>query len=171
MSVLKRIRHPNVVALLDLCRRQDRLFLILEFCSAGDLSQLIRTRGPLPEKEALYFFQQLAAGLRALREADLIHRDLKPQNLLLASKHDQLQLKVRPEAPAPAAGCGETSACGRGVECQATQGRARVQRGAEHALDCRVCRLLISASSGSCRARPWPTRCVGRHCTWHQRSW
>lgn len=94
VAVLKRIRHPNVVELLDISKRPDRLFLILEFCEAGDLSQLIRAKGVLPEKEALFYFRQLASGLRALREHDLMHRDLKPQNLLLALSGDSLQLKI-----------------------------------------------------------------------------
>lgn len=57
--------------------------MILEYCAGGDLSKFIRKHGALGEAASKPFFGQLAAGMRFLRTNNLIHRDLKPQNLLL----------------------------------------------------------------------------------------
>ncbi len=69
------------------CARQapGRLFLVLEFCDAGDLCTWLRRHGAAPEPTAAHFLRHLAAGLRALRRLNVVHRDLKPQNLLLCA--------------------------------------------------------------------------------------
>jgi serine/threonine-protein kinase ULK/ATG1 len=58
---------------------------VLEYCAGGDLSEFIKRRGRVTEAVARNFMVQLAAGLRAMRAQNLIHRDLKPQNLLLTT--------------------------------------------------------------------------------------
>ncbi|KAG5554019.1 hypothetical protein RHGRI_011778 [Rhododendron griersonianum] len=72
-----------------------RLHLILEYCRGGDLSMYIQQRqGRVPEAKTKHFMQQLAVGLQILRKNNLIHRDLKPQNLLLSSNNDNAVLKI-----------------------------------------------------------------------------
>lgn len=55
----------------------------MEYCESGDLSQHLRINRVLKEEDARSLLQQLASALRVLWGANLIHRDLKPQNLLL----------------------------------------------------------------------------------------
>ncbi|GAA5961702.1 hypothetical protein JCM21900_000638 [Sporobolomyces salmonicolor] len=117
ISILKRITHRNIVELKDCLKTDTHIYLIMDFCSAGDLSLYIRKRGDLPSLEAsnhgllekgrgreldptkvLYphpkegglnetivrcFLGQLVDALRFLRAQNVIHRDIKPQNLLL----------------------------------------------------------------------------------------
>ena len=67
---------------------------MLEFCGGGDLGQFIQARGPSPESTARHFMLQLAAGLTFLRSKQLIHRDIKPQNLLLSDSSSRACLKA-----------------------------------------------------------------------------
>ncbi|KAL6998834.1 Serine/threonine-protein kinase ATG1c [Sarracenia purpurea var. burkii] len=93
--ILKQINHPNIIRLHDIIEETGRIHLVLEYCRGGDLSIYIQQRqGRVPEATAKYFMQQLAAGLQILRENNLIHRDLKPQNLLLSTNSDNAVLKI-----------------------------------------------------------------------------
>jgi serine/threonine-protein kinase ULK/ATG1 len=73
VSILRRISHANVVQLFDVVEAQGKLFLIMEFCAGGDLSQRLRAAGALPEPAARRLLQQLAAGLRELWTQQLVH--------------------------------------------------------------------------------------------------
>ncbi|CAN0495413.1 unnamed protein product, partial [Hapterophycus canaliculatus] len=85
----------NVVCLRDSHTTERRILIVLEFCGGGDLGQFIQKRGPSPEATARHFMLQLAAGLAFLRSRRLIHRDIKPQNLLLSDHSSRASLKVR----------------------------------------------------------------------------
>lgn len=65
----------------------------MEYCDGGDLSSFIKKKHKLPESACRRFLQQLALALRYLRDHNVCHMDLKPQNLLLMKK-PQLVLKV-----------------------------------------------------------------------------
>jgi serine/threonine protein kinase len=93
---LDRVRHPNIISRLghgtaiDL---QGRTFhyLVLEYLSGGDLQALVRNR-PLPLESALFYLEQVCAGLAYAHKHDVIHRDIKPQNILLTA--DQHTAKI-----------------------------------------------------------------------------
>ncbi|KAL4529998.1 hypothetical protein Ndes2437B_g08473 [Nannochloris sp. 'desiccata'] len=85
ISVLSRISHQNVVQLYEVLETHGKMFLIMEYCSGGDLSQYFKSKGKISEKDIRYLMQDLAAGLREMWTHHLVHRDLKPQNLLLAT--------------------------------------------------------------------------------------
>ena len=69
----------------DVVKTDRHYYLILEYCGGGDVQRLIRTRkaGRLSERLARRLMRDLAAGLKFLWNQELIHRDIKPQNLLL----------------------------------------------------------------------------------------
>ncbi|KAL0915141.1 hypothetical protein M5K25_015540 [Dendrobium thyrsiflorum] len=100
--ILKRIKHPNIIAMHDIIEASGRIYLILEYCRGGDLSMYIQRHGRVSEATAKHFMQQLdiyifsctANGLQVLRDNNLIHRDLKPQNLLLSTMDDNSVLKI-----------------------------------------------------------------------------
>ncbi|KAF9354257.1 Serine/threonine-protein kinase [Mortierella sp. AD094] len=95
INILKGIRHDHIVALVDCKETESHIHLVMEYCSQGDLSQYIKRRGDGPpslppppggglhEVVVRHFLKQLASALEFLRSKNLIHRDLKPQNLLL----------------------------------------------------------------------------------------
>ncbi|XP_052192137.1 serine/threonine-protein kinase ATG1a isoform X2 [Diospyros lotus] len=96
ISILTNIRHPNIIRLFDVIRTEDTIYLVLEYCNGGDLAAYIHRRGKVSEALARHFMNQLAAGLQVLNENHVIHRDLKPQNLLLSKSNNEEvpQLKI-----------------------------------------------------------------------------
>ncbi|KAA3475166.1 serine/threonine-protein kinase ATG1a-like isoform X1 [Gossypium australe] len=93
ISILSTINHPNIIQLFEAIETEDRIFLVLEYCDGGDLAAYIQRYGKVSEEVARHLMRQLAAGLQVLQEKHLIHRDLKPQNLLL-TKGPTPQLKI-----------------------------------------------------------------------------
>ena len=93
IEILKGLDHEHIVKLKDFDWDQDNIYLILEYCSGGDLSKYIQRYKRLPEHVARRFLRQLALALRYIREKNISHMDLKPQNLLIQSK-ENLVLKV-----------------------------------------------------------------------------
>ncbi|XP_061961061.1 serine/threonine-protein kinase ATG1a [Populus nigra] len=94
ISILSTINHPNIIRFFESIETEDRIFLVLEYCEGGDLAFYIQRHGKVTEAVARHFMRQLAVGLQVLQEKHLIHRDLKPQNLLLSSNDLTPQLKI-----------------------------------------------------------------------------
>ncbi|KNA15938.1 hypothetical protein SOVF_093500 [Spinacia oleracea] len=92
--ILKQINHPNIIRLHDIIEVPGKIHLVLEYCSGGDLFVHIQRYGRVSEATAKQLMQQLAAGLKVLRENNIIHRDLKPQNLLLSTNDNSSVLKI-----------------------------------------------------------------------------
>ncbi|XP_050244322.1 serine/threonine-protein kinase ATG1c isoform X2 [Quercus robur] len=92
--ILKRINHSNIIRLHDIIEVPGKIHLVLEYCRGGDLSVYLQRNGRVPEAIAKQFMLQLAAGLQILRDNNLIHRDLKPQNLLLSTNNNNSTLKI-----------------------------------------------------------------------------
>lgn len=104
IQILKSLRHPHIVALHDCIETSTHINLIMEYCELGDLSLLIKKREklithpathdmarkyPIAPNSGLHevvirhFLKQLASALEFLRSKNYVHRDVKPQNLLL----------------------------------------------------------------------------------------
>jgi serine/threonine protein kinase len=78
-----RLAHPNIVAAFDAEQAGDVHFLVMEFVDGTSLSELVRKRGPLDILPACNFVRQAARGLQHAFEAGMVHRDIKPHNLML----------------------------------------------------------------------------------------
>ncbi len=78
-----RVASPHVVAAYDAGEADGRDFLVMEFVEGGNLADLVKRAGPLPVGRALDFVVQAARGLAHAHAAGLVHRDVKPANLLL----------------------------------------------------------------------------------------
>ena len=104
ITILKGLHHPHIVALIDCKESSQHIHLVMEYVALGDLSYFIKKRdtikdnpmasdmmikypnprvGGLNEVVVRHFLKQLASALQFLRVRNLIHRDVKPQNLLL----------------------------------------------------------------------------------------
>ncbi|KAK1354669.1 serine/threonine-protein kinase ATG1c [Heracleum sosnowskyi] len=95
IRILRHIVHPNIIHLYDMIQEPGKIYFVLEFCKGGDLSMFLHKRkGRITESTAKHFMLQLASGLKILRDNDLIHRDLKPQNLLLSTNGEDSVLKI-----------------------------------------------------------------------------
>jgi serine/threonine-protein kinase ULK2 len=133
IEILKGLHHPHIVALIDCRESVTHIHLVMEYCELGDLSYFIKKRDKLQDNPALrdmvrkypmpaagglnevivrHFLKQLASAMEFLRERNFIHRDVKPQNLLLLpspqflakSKDRPLVMSASNEAMVPMVG-------------------------------------------------------------------
>jgi serine/threonine-protein kinase len=80
-----RLAHPNVVRVFDVGEEDGRPFIAMEYVEGETLAELLARRGPMPIGEAATIGTQMCSGLAAVHAAGLVHRDVKPQNLLLGT--------------------------------------------------------------------------------------
>lgn len=83
-EVMAAVKHPNVVQVYELGEYDGRPFMAMEFVPGGSLADRL-ARGPLTPREAAGLVGQAAAGVGAAHELGVVHRDLKPGNVLLAA--------------------------------------------------------------------------------------
>jgi len=77
-----RLIHPNIVTAFDAEQVEDCHFLVMEFVEGQSLDRVVQTRGRLPFSEACDYVRQAALGLQYAHERGMVHRDIKPQNLM-----------------------------------------------------------------------------------------
>ncbi|PIG90353.1 serine/threonine protein kinase (Pdd7p) [Aspergillus arachidicola] len=135
IHILKGLYHPHIVALIDCHETTSHIHLVMEYCALGDLSLFIKRRdtlgdhrytqdmiakypnprgGALNEVVVRHFLKQLASALKFLRDRNLIHRDIKPQNLLLCPSPSSYRSGVAQVVPFK--GCDESFSPATGLE-------------------------------------------------------
>ncbi|KAM9329553.1 testis-specific serine/threonine-protein kinase 6 [Gastrophryne carolinensis] len=87
LEILKTVHHPNIIASYSFIDVSNGLyFIVMELCSM-DLLKYIQNEGSLKEEMAKCFFQQIISGLSYLHRIDVVHRDLKCENILMMEAH------------------------------------------------------------------------------------
>ena len=81
--LLKKIKHSNVIRLLEVFESSKHLLMVMEYAGGGDLLQLIKRKGKLKEGDAKFIFKQIVYGLAHIHCRSVIHRDIKLDNILL----------------------------------------------------------------------------------------
>lgn len=83
IKILKLVKHAAFVQLYEIIENEDRIYLIMEYASGGELFDYIVKKDRLTEKEASNMYLQILRGIEYLHSIGIAHRDLKPENLLL----------------------------------------------------------------------------------------
>ncbi|PAV79252.1 hypothetical protein WR25_04974 isoform C [Diploscapter pachys] len=91
MDALRTLSHQNICQLYQYIETTEKFFIIMEYCSGGEMFDYIVRKERLPEAEARHFFRQLVQAIAYVHSLGYAHRDLKPENLLLT---EELKLKL-----------------------------------------------------------------------------
>src|SRR5262249_27568065 len=83
VRIARQVSHPNVCRVHDIGEVDGRHFLTMEYIDGEDLASLLRRIGRLPEDKGIDLARQLCAGLAAAHAQGVIHRDLKPHNVMV----------------------------------------------------------------------------------------
>ncbi|KAL0104825.1 hypothetical protein PUN28_016457 [Cardiocondyla obscurior] len=94
VEILKRLKHPCIINLVDIYDTADFMYIILELMKGGELFDRIRQKGKLSESSAKLIFYQVVLAVYYLHKEGITHRDLKPENILLKDDTDKPLVKV-----------------------------------------------------------------------------
>jgi serine/threonine protein kinase len=94
IRAVAQLRHPNIVAAYHATRIGENIVFSMEYVEGLDLSRMVKAKGALPVAHACFFAHQAALGLQHAHEEGLVHRDIKPGNLMLSRKKDKATVKI-----------------------------------------------------------------------------
>lgn len=84
MHILKKNPHKNVVECYDIEHRLNKIYIIMEYCTVGELSKVINKN--MSEDKAKFYFKQIIEGILHLNKLNIVHRDIKPANILITAE-------------------------------------------------------------------------------------
>lgn len=87
VQLASQLTHPNTIAIYDFGRNKDGIFYYaMEYINGAHLGQLIEFTGPLPPGRCIYVLRQLCRALQEAHQAGVVHRDIKPQNIMVCNR-------------------------------------------------------------------------------------
>ncbi|MCB0210980.1 MAG: serine/threonine protein kinase [Anaerolineae bacterium] len=89
-DVLRRLRHPGLPSVTEDFTENERQYLVMELIEGQDLAQIVKRNGPLSQEQALEYMVQVCRIVAYLHRQNIIHRDIKPQNIKITHKGQAL---------------------------------------------------------------------------------
>ena len=95
IEIMKISQHPNLIRMLDVFENIEHIYIVMEVLEGGDLfSYLEKRKFKIPEQRAAKITHSLAAGLYYLHSYGVVHRDMKPENVLMVEKTENSDVKI-----------------------------------------------------------------------------
>ena len=95
IEILKICQHPNIIELYEVFENASYFYIIMEYCSGGDLFSYLEQRNfRLPEEQACKFMHKMCAAIYYCHSYGIAHRDLKPENVLMTSNKEDADLRI-----------------------------------------------------------------------------
>lgn len=127
---LSKLKHPNIVNVMDYFEANNTCYYVMEYLSGGDLDTLIEKRGGLSEEETIRYTRQIGSALSFMHQNKMLHLDLKPKNVMLNAADDAILIDFGLSKQYDGAGEPESSTTvGRGTPGYAPLEQANYQDG------------------------------------------
>jgi len=94
VEILKKVSHPHIVCLKDLYETSEKLYLVMELVTGGELFDKIVEKGQYSEKDASVIVRKMLQAVEYLHSIKIAHRDLKPENLLLKGEGGDTEVMI-----------------------------------------------------------------------------
>ncbi|XP_072418173.1 serine/threonine-protein kinase 33-like [Chiloscyllium punctatum] len=99
IAILKMVNHEHIIKLEEVYETTKKVYLVIEFCELGELKGILEEKGHLSESETKHIISSLASAIFYLHKNDIIHRDLKLENILVKSNNnaddEELKLNIK----------------------------------------------------------------------------
>ena len=82
-DLMKKLNHPNITKILEMFEDEKYFLIIMEYINGGNLFSFVKKRRKLSEKTAKFLFRQIILGIKYIHEQNIVHRDIKLENLLI----------------------------------------------------------------------------------------
>ncbi|CAG9333935.1 unnamed protein product [Blepharisma stoltei] len=94
IEIMKSLDHPRIIKIHKIYESPHHVHLVLDYAQGGDLFQRIGTNGPITEKKAIILIKNLLNVIEYLNSKNIVHRDIKLQNIFMVSKNNDTEIKL-----------------------------------------------------------------------------